>query len=135
MDEYPQLHYAQSAAQYSDWMEQNILRCSRKLWIVQSRADGRRSAECGSSRTSICRMASRWSGSSWSGSDTSKKSSGQDVRIGWNPDSFGYNWQLPQIYKKSGVDYFVTQKMGWNDTNKLPLKLFLVAISRWQPRS
>src|SRR6201996_2647979 len=49
---------------------------------------------------------------------------GVDVRIGWNPDSFGYNWQLPQIYKKSGVDYFVTQKMAWNDTNQLPLKLF-----------
>ena len=37
------------------------------------------------------------------------------VRIGWNPDSFGYNWQLPQIYKTSGVDYFVTQKMAWNE--------------------
>jgi alpha-mannosidase len=37
------------------------------------------------------------------------------VRIGWNPDSFGYNWQLPQIYKKSGADYFVTQKMAWNE--------------------
>ncbi len=49
---------------------------------------------------------------------------GVDVRIGWNPDSFGYNWQLPQIYKRSGVDYFVTQKMAWNDTNQLPLKLF-----------
>ena len=49
---------------------------------------------------------------------------GVDVRIGWNPDSFGYNWQLPQIYKRSGVDYFVTQKMAWNDTNPLPLKLF-----------
>ena len=47
-----------------------------------------------------------------------------DVRIGWNPDSFGYNWQLPQIYKRSGIDYFVTQKMAWNDTNQLPLKLF-----------
>ena len=46
------------------------------------------------------------------------------TRIGWNPDSFGYNWQLPQIYKNSGVDYFVTQKMAWNDTNLLPLKLF-----------
>jgi alpha-mannosidase len=49
---------------------------------------------------------------------------GIDVRIGWNPDSFGYNWQLPQIYKKSGVDYFVTQKMSWNETNQLPVKLF-----------
>jgi len=31
------------------------------------------------------------------------------IKIGWNPDSFGYNWQLPQIYKKSGIDYFVSQ--------------------------
>ncbi len=49
---------------------------------------------------------------------------GVDVRTGWNPDSFGYNWQLPQIYRKSGVDYFVTQKMAWNDTTKFPYKLF-----------
>ena len=53
-----------------------------------------------------------------------KQHYGVDVRIGWNPDSFGYTWQLPQIYKKSGVDYFVTQKMTWNDTNQLPFKLF-----------
>ena len=53
-----------------------------------------------------------------------KQRFGVDVRIGWNPDSFGYNWQIPQIYKKSGIDYFVTQKMAWNDTNKLRLKLF-----------
>jgi alpha-mannosidase len=49
---------------------------------------------------------------------------GVDVRIGWNPDSFGYNWQLPQIYKRSGLDYFITQKMSWNDTTKFPYKLF-----------
>lgn len=53
-----------------------------------------------------------------------KEKFGADVRIGWNPDSFGYNWQLPQIYKKSGIDYFVTQKMAWNDTTKHPHKLF-----------
>jgi alpha-mannosidase len=49
---------------------------------------------------------------------------GVDVKIGWNPDSFGYNWQLPQIYKKSGMNYFVTQKIYWNDTTKFPYKLF-----------
>jgi alpha-mannosidase len=49
---------------------------------------------------------------------------GVTARIGWNPDSFGYNWQLPQIYKRSGMDYFVTQKMHWNDTNQLPFRLF-----------
>src|SRR6266852_2951081 len=48
---------------------------------------------------------------------------GVDVNIGWNPDSFGYNWQLPQIYKKSGFDYFVTQKMSWNETTVFPYKV------------
>ena len=49
---------------------------------------------------------------------------GVDVKIGWNPDSFGYNWQLAQIYKRSGMDYFVTQKIYWNDTTKFPHKIF-----------
>ena len=53
-----------------------------------------------------------------------KQKFGVDVKIGWNPDSFGYNWQLPQIYKKSGMDYFVTQKIYWNDTTKVTHKLF-----------
>ncbi len=59
---------------------------------------------------------------------------GVDVKIGWNPDSFGYNWQLPQIYKKSGMDYFVTQKLLWaHEFTTFPYKLFLVAGARWQP--
>ena len=50
---------------------------------------------------------------------------GVDVKIGWNPDSFGYNWQLPQIYKKSGIDYFVTQKLLWaHEFTTFPYKLF-----------
>ena len=57
----------------------------------------------------------RWCGNSSSASGF-PAGFGEDAKIGWNPDSFGYNWQLPQIYKKSGVDYLVTQKMAWNDT-------------------
>jgi len=50
---------------------------------------------------------------------------GADINIGWNPDSFGYNWQLPQIYKKSGIDYFVTSKLLWaTDYTKFPYRLF-----------
>jgi len=50
---------------------------------------------------------------------------GVDVKIGWNPDSFGYNWQLPQIYKKSGIDTFVTQKLMWaHEFTMFPHKLF-----------
>jgi alpha-mannosidase len=54
-----------------------------------------------------------------------QKKFGVDVKIGWNPDSFGYNWQLPQIYKKSGMDYFVTQKLLWaHEYTTFPYKLF-----------
>ena len=50
---------------------------------------------------------------------------GKDIHIGWNPDSFGYNWQLPQIYKRSGIDYFVTQKLLWaSEFTKFPYRLF-----------
>lgn len=50
---------------------------------------------------------------------------GVDIKIGWNPDSFGYNWQLPQIYKKSGMDYFVTQKLLWaHEFTTFPYRLF-----------
>ena len=54
-----------------------------------------------------------------------KRKFGVDVKVGWNPDSFGYNWQLPQIYKKSGIDYFVTQKLLWaHEFTTFPHKLF-----------
>jgi alpha-mannosidase len=50
---------------------------------------------------------------------------GININIGWNPDSFGYNWQLPQIYKRSGIDYFVTQKLLWaSEFTKFPYRLF-----------
>ena len=54
-----------------------------------------------------------------------QKNFGVDVKIGWNPDSFGYNYQLPQIYKKSGMDYFVTQKLMWaHEFTTFPYKFF-----------
>ncbi len=40
------------------------------------------------------------------------------------PDVFGYSAALPQILKKSGVDYFVTSKISWNDTNTMPMDAF-----------
>jgi alpha-mannosidase len=45
---------------------------------------------------------------------------GIEMRYLWLPDVFGYSAALPQILKKSGVDYFMTQKMSWNQVNKFP---------------
>jgi len=35
---------------------------------------------------------------------------GFDVKVGWNPDSFGHNWQLPQILSKAGVKSYVFER-------------------------
>ncbi|MBP0013579.1 MAG: alpha-mannosidase [Roseofilum sp. SID2] len=45
-------------------------------------------------------------------------------RVAWLPDSFGFCWQLPQILKLGKIDYFVTQKLRWNDTNEFPHEVF-----------
>lgn len=50
---------------------------------------------------------------------------GVDSRILWLPDVFGYSAALPQILKKSGIQYFVTSKISWNDTNSMPYDSFL----------
>ncbi len=46
------------------------------------------------------------------------------TQVAWVPDSFGFCWQLPQILKQGGVEYFVTQKLHWNDTTKFPYGVF-----------
>ena len=124
MYEYPQYTYTQSAAAYNEWMAQKYPDMNAE--IAQRIKEGRwevvggmwvepdLNMPDGESLVRQLLVGKRWY----------KQAYGVDVRIGWNPDSFGYTWQLPQIYKKSGVDYFVTQKMTWNDTNQLPFKLF-----------
>lgn len=50
---------------------------------------------------------------------------GIDSRVLWLPDVFGYSAALPQILKKSGIDWFVTSKISWNDTDRMPFDTFL----------
>ncbi|MGC5036076.1 alpha-mannosidase [Streptomyces sp. DT190] len=42
----------------------------------------------------------------------------------WLPDSFGYNAAYPQIAKLAGNEWFLTQKISWNQTNKFPHHTF-----------
>lgn len=43
----------------------------------------------------------------------------------WLPDVFGYSAAIPQILKKSGIPYFLTTKIAWNQFNQLPNDTFL----------
>lgn len=57
---------------------------------------------------------------------TYKRMFGKTVNNAWLPDVFGNSWILPQILKKSGVNYFVSNKMStWNDTNRFPHNNFI----------
>ena len=48
-----------------------------------------------------------------------------DNEILWLPDVFGYSAALPQILKKSDVNYFMTTKISWNQFNKMPYDTFM----------
>ena len=124
MNEYPDYTYTQSAAAYNDWIAQKYPAMNEE--IKKRIKEGRWEIVGGMWVEPDLNMPDGESQvrSLLIGKRFFKDQYGVDVRIGWNPDSFGYNWQLPQIYKRSGVDYFVTQKMTWNDTNQLPFKLF-----------
>lgn len=43
----------------------------------------------------------------------------------WLPDVFGYSAALPQILKKSGIKYFMTTKIDWNQFNRIPNDTFM----------
>ncbi len=49
----------------------------------------------------------------------------KEMEICWLPDVFGYNGNLPQILKKSGLPYFMTIKLSWNEHNRFPHRSFV----------
>lgn len=50
--------------------------------------------------------------------------------IYWLPDCFGFTAALPQIIKRSGMKYFITSKLGNNDTNEFPVSAY-----KWRSHS
>jgi len=42
----------------------------------------------------------------------------------WLPDVFGYAWNLPQLIREAGLDYFFTIKIGWSQYNRFPYDAF-----------
>ncbi|MFP5322629.1 MAG: alpha-mannosidase, partial [Acidimicrobiia bacterium] len=45
-------------------------------------------------------------------------------RIVWIPDVFGYAGNLPQLMAQAGCEFFLTQKLSWNQTNAFPHHTF-----------
>ena len=124
MEARPDFTYTQSQAHLFWWMETMFPDVFQR---IQDRVkDGRWELVGGMWVEPDCNLIS---GESWArqllyGKRYFKEKFGADVKIGWNPDSFGYNWNMPQFYRDAGIDAFITQKIGWNDTNMFPYRLF-----------
>jgi alpha-mannosidase len=54
-----------------------------------------------------------------------RKTFGKEMLLVWLPDVFGYSAALPQIFRKSGMAYFMTTKISWNQYNHFPYDTFL----------
>jgi alpha-mannosidase len=124
MNERPDFTYTQSTAAYYDWMER--LHPDLFKGIQHRVKDGRWEVVGGMWVEPDCNLPS---GESWARHLLYSKryfqnKLGVDVKIGWNPDSFGYTWNIPMFYADAGIDTFITQKISWNETNVFPHRVF-----------
>ena len=124
MDEYPNYKFMSSQPQLYAFVKERYPDLFER--IKERVAEGRWEVEGGMWLEADCNLIS---GESMvrqflHGKRFFKEEFGKDNKILWLPDVFGYSAALPQIMKKSGIDYFMTTKIAWNQFNKLPMDTF-----------
>ena len=124
MEQYPEHRFIQSSALHSDMMLKHYPELFEK--IKEKVAEGRYEpngavwVECDCNITSGESMIRQFL---W-GQRFNEKHFNYRSNAFWLPDTFGYSASIPQIMKGCGVDYFLTTKLSWNDTNKFPYNTF-----------
>lgn len=124
MDEYPEYKFMSSQPQLYAFVKERYPDLFER--IKERVAEGRWETEGGMWLEADCNLIS---GESMvrqflHGKRFFKENFNKDNKILWLPDVFGYSAALPQIMKKSGIDYFMTTKIAWNQFNKLPVDTF-----------
>ena len=125
MDEDPDFTYAMSSAQQYAWLEEEhpdlFARMKRRIEEGRFIPVGGMWVESDNmipSGESLVRQITF-------GRRYFKEHLGVDPRGIWLPDSFGYTGSWPQIARRAGFDWFLTQKISWNDTTKFPHHSFM----------
>ena len=124
MEEYPSYKFMSSQPQLYEFIKQRNPEQYER--IKQRVAEGRWETEGGMWVEADCNLTS---GESLArqflfGKRFFKEEFGKENVILWLPDVFGYSGALPQIMKKSGIKYFMTTKLAWNQFNKVPTDTF-----------
>jgi len=117
---YPGFCFSQSTAQYYEWMEKKYPEIFRE--IKEQVKNGRIEPVGGMWVESDCNLPS---GESLArqilyGKRYFLQKFNKEVKVAWLPDTFGFCQTLPQIFKKSGIDYFLTSKLVWQTFHPFP---------------
>lgn len=118
MEEYPEYTFVQSSPQLYKYIKEDYPEIYKK--IKEKIKEGRWEVTGGMWVEADCNLISGESlvRQFLHGQRFVKKEFGIDWNILWLPDVFGYSWALPQIIKKSGMNYFMTTKISWNQFNR-----------------
>lgn len=124
MQQYPEYKFIQSSACHGDMIRKYYPELFED--IKKAVAEGRYEpnggvwVECDCNITSGESMIRQFL---W-GQRFTRKHFGYTSNCFWLPDTFGYSAAIPQIMKGCSVDYFLTTKISWNDTNEFPYDTF-----------
>ncbi len=124
MEQYPEYKFVQSSACHSNFILKNYPELFKR--IQKAVAEGKYEpnggvwVECDCNITSGESMIRQFL---W-GQRFTRKYFNFTSNCFWLPDTFGYSAAIPQIMKGCSVDYFLTTKLSWNDTNKFPYDTF-----------
>lgn len=124
MEQYPEYMFVQSSSFHSDMIREHypelFKRIQNKVSEGRYEPNGAVWVECDCNITSGESIIRQFL---W-GQRFTQKYFNYTSNAFWLPDTFGYSAAIPQIMKGCGVDYFLTTKITWNDTNAFPYNTF-----------
>ena len=124
MEQYPEYKFIQSSSCHSDFIRRYypalFERIQAQVAAGRYEPNGGVWVECDCNITSGESMVRQFL---W-GQRFTRKYFSYTSNCFWLPDTFGYSAAIPQIMKGCGVEYFLTTKIAWNDTNRFPYDTF-----------
>jgi alpha-mannosidase len=126
MEQFPDYHFTQSQPQLYDYIRQDYpgLLAAIKQRVAEGRWEpiGGMWVEADCNLTGLESLARQF----LLGRTFFRQhfGTGAESPVLWLPDVFGYAWNLPQLIKEAGLDYFFTIKISWSQYNRMPYDSF-----------